>query len=127
MGQGWAFLGISLLVAAGGAVGGMGRLYISRWSASHLGSRFPWGTLIVNLAGAFVIGVLGGLVAQGSLAAMFLLTGVLGGFTTVSSLSLQTLDLLRERRSLAALSNVGMTLLLGLAAAALGWNVVAAS
>jgi fluoride exporter len=127
MEQGWTLLGISLVVAGGGAVGGIGRLYISRWSASHLGSRFPWGTLIVNLAGAFVIGVLGGLIAEGSLAAMFLLTGVLGGFTTVSSLSLQTLDLLRERRPLAALSNVGVTLSLGLAAAVLGWNVVVAS
>lgn len=127
MGQGWTLLGISLIVAAGGALGGMGRLYISRWSASYLGSRFPWGTLIVNLTGAFVIGVLGGLMTQGSFAAMLLLTGVLGGFTTVSSLSLQTLDLLRERRPLAALSNVGVTLSLGLAAAALGWNMVAAS
>lgn len=109
-----------LLVALGSALGGMGRLFVSRWSAARLGTAFPWGTLFVNLAGAFSIGWLAATLSAGTGLALWLMTGVLGGFTTVSSFSLQTLDLMREQRWLAVGVNVGLTLVLGVGAAALG-------
>lgn len=109
-----------MLVAVGGALGGMGRLFVSRWVAARLGAGFPWGTLIVNLAGAFLIGWLAVSLTAGSDLALWLMTGILGGFTTVSSFSLQTLDLARERRWMAASTNVSLTLVLGIAAATLG-------
>lgn len=98
-----------------------GRLFVSRWAASAWGSRFPWGTMLVNLLGALVIGLLASLLEAGSTLALMLLTGVMGGFTTVSSFSLQTLDLLREGRLMAAIANVGVTLIVGLSAVAAGW------
>lgn len=116
--QGWLTV---VLVALGGGLGGMGRLFVSRAAASRFGSRFPWGTLGANLLGAFAIGWLAAALSAGASAlAPLLLVGVLGGFTTVSSFSLQTLDLLREGRMLAAAANVTVTLGLGLAAAGLG-------
>lgn len=112
-----------LWVALGSALGGMGRLFVSRWSAAHLGTAFPWGTLFVNLAGAFAIGWLAATLSAGTGLALWLMTGVLGGFTTVSSFSLQTLDLMREQRWLAVGVNVGLTLVLGIGAAALGMRL----
>ena len=103
-------------VALGGAAGGMGRMFVSRRAAAAWGVRFPWGTLIVNLLGALVIGLLASRLVAGSTAALMLLSGVMGGFTTVSSFSLQTLDLMREGRHAAAALNVSLTLLAGLAA-----------
>ncbi|MEE3214914.1 MAG: fluoride efflux transporter CrcB [Pseudomonadota bacterium] len=115
--DGWTLTSVAL----GGALGGMGRLFVSRWAASAWGSRFPWGTMLVNLLGALVIGLLASLLEAGSTLALMLLTGVMGGFTTVSSFSLQTLDLLREGRLMAAIANVGVTLIVGLSAVAAGW------
>ncbi|MBR9880060.1 MAG: CrcB family protein [Gammaproteobacteria bacterium] len=107
-------------VALGGAAGGMGRMFVSRRAAAAWGVRFPWGTLIVNLLGALVIGLLASRLVAGSTAALMLLSGVMGGFTTVSSFSLQTLDLMREGRHAAAALNVSLTLLAGLAAVVAG-------
>tara|TARA_Y100001001_G_scaffold62542_1_gene59625 strand:+ start:1298 stop:1615 length:318 start_codon:yes stop_codon:yes gene_type:complete len=98
----------------------MGRLFVSRRAAAAWGVRFPWGTLVVNLLGAFVIGLLASRLSAGSTAAVLLLGGLMGGFTTVSSFSLQTLDLMREGRHAAATLNVSVTLLAGLAAAVTG-------
>lgn len=109
-----------MLVAVGGALGGMGRLWVARWAAARLGTGFPWGTLMVNLVGAFAIGWLAVTLEADTALSLWLMTGVLGGFTTVSSLSLQSLDLIRERRWMAACANLGLSLVLGVAAAALG-------
>ena len=95
-------------------------MFVSRRSAAAWGVRFPWGTLIVNLLGALVIGLLASRLVAGSTAALMLLSGVMGGFTTVSSFSLQTLDLMREGRYAAAALNVSLTLLAGLAAVVAG-------
>lgn len=95
-------------------------MFVSRRAAAAWGVRFPWGTLIVNLLGALVIGLLASRLAAGSTAALMLLSGVMGGFTTVSSFSLQTLDLMREGRHAAAALNVSLTLLAGLAAVVAG-------
>ncbi|MCE9682472.1 fluoride efflux transporter FluC [Halomonas alkalisoli] len=123
MSVGWVAV---LLVAVGGAAGGMARLAASRLLARWLGTRFPWGTLAVNLSGALLAGWVAGrlgvpLGLDLSSAWLGLMIGVLGGYTTVSSLSLQTLALWQSGRTPAALVNVGATCLAGLALAWLGW------
>ncbi|WP_290785086.1 fluoride efflux transporter CrcB [Halomonas sp.] len=114
-----------LLVAAGGALGGMARLALGNAVSRRLGAAFPWGTLAVNLSGSLMIGLLAGILApslpgeEGS-AWLLLAIGLLGGYTTVSSFSLQTLMLWQEGRPRAALANVVATLVPGLCAVAVG-------
>ncbi|MGP9768426.1 fluoride efflux transporter CrcB [Halomonas sp. AOP13-D3-9] len=120
-----------LLVALGGALGGMGRFGISNLMARWLGKAFPWGTLAVNASGAFIAGCLLG--SQGipseqpSLFWLFMVAGLLGGYTTVSSFSLQTIELWQSGQALRAALNMGATLLLGLAMVVLGWLVAGGS
>jgi CrcB protein len=110
------------LVGLGGAVGTILRYWVS--GAVYLivpAPRVPWGTLVVNVAGCFAIGLLGGLAdSRGLLTAsarLFLLIGVLGGFTTFSTFGYETLALLREQALARAFLNVGLQLALGLGAA----------
>ena len=91
-----------LLIALGGALGSVLRFFLSGAVASHFGETFPWGTLIVNVSGSFVIGFIASLTgpegrwfASGE-TRMFLMTGICGGYTTFSSFSLQTLNLVRD-------------------------------
>ncbi|KNY34503.1 MULTISPECIES: fluoride efflux transporter CrcB [unclassified Agrobacterium] len=85
------------LVAAGGAIGSVFRYLVGVLSVRLAGLNFPWGTLAVNVAGSFLIGLLVELVARRLNASMemrlFLVTGVLGGFTTFSSFSLDAVAL----------------------------------
>jgi|TARA_A100001518_G_C1227050_1_gene78640 CrcB protein len=114
-----------LLVALGGALGGMGRFAISNAMARLLGSAFPWGTLLVNASGAFIAGGLLGMygVPTSQPAWLFAVAGLLGGYTTVSSFSLQTLELWQSGQMFRATINMASTLLLGGAMAALGWTL----
>lgn len=119
-------LGSLLLVALGAALGGMGRMAIGNAVARRLGSDFPWGTLVVNLSGALLMGLLAGWLGLPGTDASgqgwsLLAVGLLGGYTTVSSLSLQTLVLWQQGRGAAALMNILATLVAGIAALALGW------
>ena len=117
-------------VAFGGAIGGPLRFFVSSAAGRRTGETFPWGTLAVNVSGAFVLGALAALAAgrgmtQGSAAWLLVVTGILGSYTTVSSFSLQTLALLRTGERRAALGNVAATLALGLSAAAGGYALAA--
>lgn len=119
-----------LLVALGGAIGGMGRFAVSNLLARYLGKAFPWGTLAVNASGAFLAGwLLGslGIVSAPSPFWLFTIAGLLGGYTTVSSFSWQTIELWQSGQPLRASVNVGATLLLGLAMVSLGWFMSGAS
>ncbi|QTP60820.1 camphor resistance protein CrcB [Billgrantia antri] len=121
-----ASMGLLLLVAAGGALGGMARLALSDLLARWAGTGFPWGTLAVNLSGALLAGALAGWYGMSHEAGVpggwsLVVVGLLGGYTTVSSLSLQSLTLWQNGRWRAALANVTATLIAGLALAALGW------
>jgi fluoride exporter len=111
-----------LWIGLGSAIGGLGRYLISGLVARRVGETFPWGTLVVNLSGALLIGMLAG---AGALALdgarQFLIIGVLGSYTTVSSFSFQTLALAREGETGAALANILLSLAGCLAAAALGY------
>ncbi len=117
----------SLAVAAGGAIGAASRYLISGWVA-HLArqSSFPFGTLIVNTTGAFVIGIVmgstaaGGRFLLGPTARTFLTIGILGGYTTFSTFSYETIEALRLGDMRAALGNVAATVVVGIAACGLG-------
>ena len=114
-------------VALGGALGSVARYAVSLGTARWLGVGFPWGTLCVNVAGSVAIGLLAALVAAdgrpllGTDARAFLLVGVLGGFTTFSSFSLETLNLARSGALGPAILNVAGSVVLCLAAVSLGF------
>ena len=120
-----------LWVALGGALGSVVRYACSIGAARWLGATFPWGTLLVNVAGSFTIGLLAALLtadgrpALGSDARAFLMIGVLGGFTTFSSFSLETLTLARAGALGAAGANVALSLVLCLGGVWLGFVAAA--
>lgn len=109
---------IYLAVMAGGAAGVGARMLISNWIANHFGQAFPWGTLIVNVTGCLIIGVFTGLTGPDGMlmtspwVRQVVAIGVLGGFTTYSSFSLQTINLLAEGEVLYGMANIGLTLML---------------
>jgi CrcB protein len=123
----------SAAVACGGALGAVSR-YILSGLVAHLSneSPFPLGTLVVNTSGAFVLGIVMGSAVSGRFVVSptvrtFLTIGVLGGYTTFSTFSFETLEALRVGDIRVALVNIGATVLLGLAACwaglALGENL----
>lgn len=89
-----------LLIAAGAALGGVARFAVAMGVANLLGKDFPYGTLIVNVTGALLIGILSTQPAK--FAEPFWIVGVLGGYTTFSAFSLQSLQMLQAHRPLAA-------------------------
>ena len=123
-----AFLGQLALVTLGAASGGVLRYFVSGYIGRRIGEAFPWGTLIVNVTGAFAIGAMAAFVhGPISDAWLFWVTGLLGAYTTVSSFSLQTLALAREGAQRQALNNVVFSVAFSLAAAALGYALAAAA
>ena len=108
-----------LLVALGAAVGAPLRYLTDRAVQQRLGSRFPWGTLTVNVTGSLLLGFLAGLPASPAWSAL-LGTGFCGALTTYSTFSWETLTLARTRGARPALANVLLSVTAGLAAACLG-------
>ena len=108
-----------LLVASGGAVGAVARWAIGGWVLHRTGGDFPWGTLVVNLLGCFVAGVLAGLIVRHDAfspdARLFLMTGILGGFTTFSAFGVDTAYLIRRREYLPATGYVMASVVGGIA------------
>ena len=113
-----------LAIAFGGALGALGRHGVSTAVAAAFGPRFPFGTLIVNVAGSFAMGWLFALFAEKVHVSpemrLLLMTGLLGAFTTFSTFSVETLALLQAGRWLAAAANVLLSVVLCLCAAGLG-------
>jgi CrcB protein len=113
-------------VAIGSALGGMARYWMASAVAVLTGPAFPWGTILINILGSFVIGLFATLTGVDGRwpapfdARAFVMTGICGGFTTFSAFSLQTLELAREGRWLPAASNIALSLALCLAAVTLG-------
>ena len=108
-----------LVICAGGALGSGGRYLLSTWLTR---GTFPVGTLAVNLIGAFAIGTVMRSVSAEDLR-LFLVTGILGGFTTYSAFSYETVSLYQRGLTGLALANVGATLLGCFAATAAGMFV----
>ena len=114
--------GTLLQVALGGAIGASGRYLTGVAAVRLLGHGFPWGTLIVNVIGSFLMGVLVVVMAQkfGTRFAPFLMTGLLGGFTTFSAFSLDALTLYERGQTGLAAGYVLASVLLTLSAIFLG-------
>jgi fluoride exporter len=114
-------------VALGSVLGAIARYFVSGFVARRVGETFPWGTLIINVSGAFLIGLFGAMAAKSAsiMAApdpwLFAVTGFLGAYTTVSSFSLQTLTLARDGENGRAVSYVALSVGLCLGAVALGF------
>lgn len=119
-------------VALGSALGGVARFWCSGFVAERVGGTFPWGTMLVNVLGSFVIGLFAtltgpdGRLLAGYHARQFVMVGLCGGYTTFSSFSLQTLDLIRGDEWLEAGLNVALSVVLCLLAVWLGHLAAAA-
>ena len=115
-----------LLIALGGALGSVARFFLSGVVAGQFGATFPWGTIIVNVTGSFLIGFFATLtVPDGRLFAtgntrQFFMSGIFGGYTTFSSFSLQTLNLAREGEWFRAGANTVLSVVACLVAVWLG-------
>lgn len=112
-------------IALGGALGSAARYWIALW-AVPVSRHLPWGTIGINVAGSFLIGFFGTLTLAGGRhpapewLRLFVMVGFCGGFTTFSSFSLQTLDLLRGGAWGRAMANAALSVLLCLASVAAG-------
>jgi len=121
-----------LWIALGGALGSVARYGCSSLAARWIGETFPGGTLIVNVAGSFVIGFFAtltgpdGRVLASPDARQFVMVGLCGGYTTFSSFSLQTLNLVRDGDFAQAGLNVVLSVVACLAAVWLGYLAAAA-
>jgi len=119
-------MSLYLWITLGSGLGGLARFALSGFVAHHFGETFPWGTLIVNISGSFIIGLFStltdseGRLFVGATSRQFVMTGLLGGFTTFSSFSLQTLSLARDGEWLRAGGNAVGSLVLCLVAVWLG-------
>lgn len=115
-------LTVTLGVAVLGGAGAVARFLLDGAVSACAGRTFPWGTLAVNVTGAFALGVLSGAAVSGD-AARLLGTGLLGGYTTFSTWMFESHRLGEDGRGRAAGANLAVALVLGLAAAALGRTV----
>jgi CrcB protein len=106
-----------LWVALGGALGASARYLVNLLALRTLSPAFPWGTFLVNVSGCFLFGVIAGLALSrgliGPTLRIFLLVGVLGGFTTYSSFAFESLELVRSGQVTAAVANTFGQLILG--------------
>jgi CrcB protein len=117
-----------LWIAVGSAIGGVSRYGLTRMMLPA-SAQFPWSTILINVLGSFVIGFFGTLTIAGGKYGvsenmrLFVMVGICGGFTTFSSFSLQSFDLLRSGMWGRALLNIGLSVVLCLAAVAFGHYV----
>lgn len=115
-----------LVVGLGGGIGAVTRYLVSSWTVGRFGPDFPYGTLLVNVAGCFVIGFFLVLVADKftvrSEWRLFVTTGFLGGLTTFSSFSYETMKLLEDADATLALYNILANCLIGFFATWVGMH-----
>ena len=118
-----------LLVGIGGFAGSVFRYTLSLWMSDRVASSssFPLGTFTVNVIGCFIIGLLAGLlIISGEIsekARLFVVVGFLGGFTTFSAFSFESLNLLRSGHSITALTYMLLTLVITLLVTCLGYII----
>ncbi|HEY4040664.1 MAG TPA: fluoride efflux transporter CrcB [Rhodopila sp.] len=120
-------MGAWVAVAIGGAMGSVARFWLTSVMTGLTGPRFPWGTLLINVLGSLVIGVVAGLtLVPGRIGLppdirIFLMTGVCGGFTTFSAFSLQTLELMQGGEMIQAFGYAVGSVVLCVVATYGGW------
>lgn len=116
-----------LAVAVGGAIGSVARFWLTGAMTALTGARFPWGTLLINVLGSCVIGLVAGITLTSHRVGMhpdvriFLMTGICGGFTTFSAFSLQTLELIQTGDLAPAFGYILGSVALCLLAVWFGW------
>lgn len=118
---------ILLAIGLGSFIGGIARYLVTLLIQNKSLSSFPYGTMGVNIIGCFLIGVIYGLSERGNLNGewrLFLATGIMGGFTTFSSFSNDTVSMLRDAEYLQAFSYIGFSVIIGLAATFGGISLV---
>ena len=112
------------VIGAGGFIGATARYYLSSFISQNYASKFPFGTVTVNLAGCFFLGFIAALTEEkielNPTLKGFLTTGILGAFTTFSTFSVETVQLLRDGHLNVALLNVGVSVIVGVCAAYTG-------
>ena len=119
----------TLWVAVGGALGSVARYWASSLAIAAFGTTFPWGTLIVNVLGSFIIGAVAAMSGPETRWSVpdevraFVMVGVCGGFTTFSSFSLQTLGLIQDGEWARAIANTVLSVTLCLLAVWAGYAV----
>ena len=119
-----------LVVMLGGALGTLAR-YLVSLAALPISGRLPWGTIVINITGSLLIGFFGTLTLAGSRWAapepvrLFVMIGFCGGYTTFSSFSLQTLDLIRSGGLARAAFNIAVSVVLCIGAVAVGHALAA--
>ena len=120
-------MGPWIAVALGGAIGSIARFWLTGVMTALTGPRFPWGTLLINILGSFIIGLVAGITLAPERIAMhpdiriFLMTGVCGGFTTFSAFSLQTLELMQTGDVIPAMGYAIGSVILCVVATYGGW------
>lgn len=122
-----------LMAGMGGAIGAIGRVVVTSLVSARMGEEFPFGTVVVNITGAVVMGLIAGFgsTEPGKLiltepSRTFLMIGVLGGYTTFSSFSLQTFLMIEQGNLTGAFLNVFLSVLLCVAGIWLGFTAVRA-
>jgi CrcB protein len=115
---------VFLCVVLGGAAGAVARFAIGGWIHARR-PGFPWGTLAINVTGAFALGFLLPVLADHPIARALVATGFLGAYTTFSSFGLETAALIDEGRPGRAAAYVGATVTIGISASLLGWWLAA--
>ena len=124
-------MGLYIWIAIGSALGGMSRYWCSGLAARLIGETFPWGTLIVNVVGSFIINLFATLTSPdgrffvGTTTRQFVMVGFCGGYTTFSSFSLQTLNLLNDGEWLQAGVNIAASVALCMLSVWAGFAVAA--
>lgn len=117
-----------LLVGAGGAIGSIARFLSQQMIARYYPSSFPWGTLIVNIVGCFIIGIVYAFGEKGNLLSpdmrLLLATGFCGGFTTFSTFAYENISMMREGELLYTFMYIAASIIVGFLAAYIGVLIV---
>ena len=117
-----------LIVGFGGFIGTAMRFVISRYFQLHINSVFPWSTLLINILGSFLIGIIFGLSEKGDILSaewrIFLTVGICGGFTTYSSFSNDSFILLQDKEFLRFALYAGISFFFGILTVLIGRNLV---
>lgn len=126
-----ALMAAYICIAVGSALGGMARFLCSGIIARLIGETFPWGTMVVNVVGSFIIGFFAtitgpdGRIFVDTLTRQFVMIGFCGGYTTFSSFSVQTLNLLQDGEWWLAGANIALSVIACLVAVWAGYAIAA--
>jgi CrcB protein len=112
-----------ILIAIGGAVGSVTRYSVGKFVLHYVSAGFPWGTLAVNILGSFLIGLCVHFLPRDTDLRFLVVTGFLGGFTTFSAFSIETMGLLKSPQPFYGVLYIALSLILSLAAVFIGAKI----